>query len=248
MNSPWTDADGATLTAVILGVLLVYVLAFEPRLGVRFFEGFRQASTTEASRRPRWFAALIGMQVAAIAVVVLLVALLPEVTPASIGILWPVFESDFALGLLAGASGGLLAGLVLTVLAARRQAEMPVIGDVAVLLPRSTGERGWLVGISVGAGISEELLYRGLLPALAVGLGAPVLPVVIGQAAIFGFAHVYQGWSGVALTGLLGLIFGVLVVLTGSLLLPILLHILIDIRIALAPRAAEPAIEGSAPA
>jgi len=48
---------------------------------------------------------------------------------------------------------------------------------------------------------------------------------------LFGFAHIYQGWKGVLGTGLVGGVLAYLYLSTGSLLLPIVLHILIDARI-----------------
>ena len=69
--------------------------------------------------------------------------------------------------------------------------------------------------------------------------GAPLLLLA---ALLFGLAHSYQGISGMLLTALAGALFCGLYVATGSLLLPILLHILIDVRFAVlpAPRAQEP--------
>ncbi len=81
------------------------------------------------------------------------------------------------------------------------------------------------------AGICEEVLYRGLLIALAVDLlGLSVLGAAILAVAIFAVAHVYQGLSGMLGTGLLGAVLAALYVTTGSLLLPIIVHALIDLR------------------
>lgn len=41
---------------------------------------------------------------------------------------------------------------------------------------------------------------------------------------VFGIAHTYQGWRGIASTTISGLIFGMLYVISGSLLLPALVH------------------------
>jgi uncharacterized protein len=50
------------------------------------------------------------------------------------------------------------------------------------------------------------------------------------SAAIFGFAHIYQGWKGAIVTGFVGFVLARIYFSTGSLLFPILLHILIDMR------------------
>ena len=48
---------------------------------------------------------------------------------------------------------------------------------------------------------------------------------------VFGMVHLYQGWSGILQTVLLALGLCVLFLSTRSLLFPILLHVLVDLRI-----------------
>lgn len=58
-----------------------------------------------------------------------------------------------------------------------------------------------IIGLSLQAGITEELLFRG------------VVQKYIGpywQALVFGLAHFQQGWIGFVITGLIGLAFGIL--------------------------------------
>jgi membrane protease YdiL (CAAX protease family) len=50
---------------------------------------------------------------------------------------------------------------------------------------------------------------------------------------IFGLCHFYQGWQGVLGTTALGAVFAGLYVATGSLLFPVILHALVDLRILL---------------
>jgi uncharacterized protein len=47
---------------------------------------------------------------------------------------------------------------------------------------------------------------------------------------IFGFNHVYQGSGGVVGTAIVGFLFGLLFLLTGNLLLPIIFHSVMDLR------------------
>jgi uncharacterized protein len=51
--------------------------------------------------------------------------------------------------------------------------------------------------------------------------------------AVFGIGHMYQGVKGIVGTALLGLVFSAILVVTGNLLLPMILHFLIDLRILL---------------
>ena len=60
-------------------------------------------------------------------------------------------------------------------------------------------------------------------------VGAFLLSFVI-CALIFGLLHLYQRWVGVLAATVLGLVFATLYVLSGSLLLVIALHALIDLR------------------
>jgi len=87
--------------------------------------------------------------------------------------------------------------------------------------------------ISVGAGVSEELLFRGFLlyyldqhiPGVDNWALIPISGIV------FGFAHLYQGWRGILFTGCLGGAFAFFYTFTGSLLAPILIHAALDLRL-----------------
>ena len=59
--------------------------------------------------------------------------------------------------------------------------------------------------------------------------------LVLVAAAIFGIGHVYQKAVGVIVTTLAGLLFTVLYIMSGSLLVPILLHIVVDVRFVFMP-------------
>jgi membrane protease YdiL (CAAX protease family) len=59
--------------------------------------------------------------------------------------------------------------------------------------------------------------------------------LVLVAAACFGLVHFYQGATGMIVTAIAGILFTFLYVQSGSLLLPILLHILIDLRWVLLP-------------
>lgn len=230
--APWVEAEFSVTALVVLVVLCGYGLIVEPWLGVRFFKGFRSASLDPAQQRWPWFAGLVGMQVLALLVIGGLVYQLPELTPSSIGLRWGNIQTPFVMGALVGAIVVMIWTSILLIRSPDK-ADWPLIGDTVFLVPRTPQERLWVGAIALGAGTSEELLYRGLLPALAVGVGVPVAVAVTIQAALFGLAHRYQGWKGVGHTALLGLLLGILVVRTGSLLLPMFLHVMIDLRLVL---------------
>lgn len=107
--------------------------------------------------------------------------------------------------------------------------------SVGMLFPDSLLERRWFGALSVGAGISEELLFRGFLM-YYLGTYVPHINTaekVVLTSLVFGLAHIYQGWRRSIETGVGGLLFALLYVLSGSLLLPVVVHALCDWRMLL---------------
>jgi membrane protease YdiL (CAAX protease family) len=140
-------------------------------------------------------------------------------------------------GMLIAASMGLMLVLLAPLVAARLKPESVErqLAPIRFMLPTTMAQRWLFVLVCLTAGIAEEWIYRGfVLHYLSARLpdftGWIVLVVA---ASLFGIAHVYQGWLGVMMTGALGLFFCVLYLDTGSLLVPMLLHTLIDLRILL---------------
>jgi membrane protease YdiL (CAAX protease family) len=80
----------------------------------------------------------------------------------------------------------------------------------------------------------------------ALAGGPPEWVLVAVAAVAFGLAHAYQGVGGIVLTGVLGGVLAALYLSTGSLLLPVLLHAVIDLRFLLVPTRVLPAVAGSA--
>jgi len=101
-------------------------------------------------------------------------------------------------------------------------------GTTSLFLPRTGKEYGWFVFVSISAGICEELLYRGFL-LWYLDQFSPMVIAVILSSLIFGLAHAYQGRKGILQTGLIGLGMAIIYMLTGTLWIPIVLHIVIDI-------------------
>lgn len=101
------------------------------------------------------------------------------------------------------------------------------------MLPRIPKERALWVLLSLTAGICEEILYRGFLPAYLNHIfpDVPFFLAIVIAAALFGIGHLYQKLSGVLGTGLVGLVFGLLYLFTGSLLLSMIVHALFDLRL-----------------
>jgi membrane protease YdiL (CAAX protease family) len=116
------------------------------------------------------------------------------------------------------------------------------LDDVSKLLPETYPERLWFAGISVTAGVCEEVLCRGFMIRYLEGIALhlPLVWAILLAAAIFGVNHIYQGKLGMLKTGIAGIAFGGLFLFTGSLLLPILLHTAIDMQTVFVLRPAKP--------
>lgn len=112
--------------------------------------------------------------------------------------------------------------------AAEKAEQIKELGDLVPLLPHNGRDLRFFAGLSVTAGIVEETVFRGYL----FWYFAPLLPawgLVLITGIFFGVAHSYQGAkNALRITGI-GVAFGALYLVTGSIWLPILLHILADV-------------------
>lgn len=168
--------------------------------------------------------------------------------PAQLGLRLPQMGGELDSGLIGGFVGALIAGLVIGIGLARRKRTAPkpaaaprIAGgdNVLNMLPRTGAERWGFAALAVTAGLTEEWIWRGFgvavlqaaWPQAALAPTATVLVVALA----FGWAHFYQGLGGMVATAALGALFTWLYLATGSLLLPMLLHVLIDLRALLVP-------------
>lgn len=111
-----------------------------------------------------------------------------------------------------------------------------LVPDFSALIPTTAHERTIWALVAISAGICEEVVFRGwLLSTLHTTMGLSGIALIGLASVLFGCAHVYQGPTGVFLTALAGALFCLLYIATGSLLVPIALHVLVDIRFAILP-------------
>jgi membrane protease YdiL (CAAX protease family) len=103
---------------------------------------------------------------------------------------------------------------------------------IAPLFPASAAGRWFFGAVCLGAGISEELAFRGfLLFYFATLLDFGTSFGVVGSSAVFGLGHLYQGWRGVLLTAFIGLLLAAAYVASGSILVPMVIHAALDLRL-----------------
>ncbi len=97
----------------------------------------------------------------------------------------------------------------------------------AYLMPINVKEVRWFIGVCISAGICEEILFRGYLMSV-FGEHMPVYAAVILSSIVFGLPHIYQGAVNVIKTGFFGAVMAVIYLVTESIIIPIVLHILVD--------------------
>jgi membrane protease YdiL (CAAX protease family) len=141
------------------------------------------------------------------------------------------YDTPTASLILVGFGVVALVAMVLPILLLRaRLDEIPAIGDIKALLPRNRGELPYGAGLATTAGVVEELLFRLALPAALFGVLGNGPAAFLIAAVVFGLLHIYQGPQGMFFAFVLGLLFTALYALTGSIVVPIVLHALIDLR------------------
>lgn len=266
--------DPPAVNVVVLVLASLVLVLREPIAGKRAFARFlvEEASEGEPARLRHYRSWTLQGCTSAVLAVVLVLAL-PGVSLSDMGARGPSWPRGDSVA--SSAVTGMIAGMLLAVvgvavaLLVRRGRSRRTSGDapatpasaetpareprgqmVAVLpmLPRTTaGRRGWAM-LSLSAGVTEEITYRGLLLlTLAVVLpnGTPAVALVVATAVLFGLAHWYQGWTGVVSTGVFGALMAGLFLVTGSLLLPMALHTLVDLRALLLPLPAQSMTSGA---
>ena len=100
---------------------------------------------------------------------------------------------------------------------------------VYLFMPDTRAERGWWIGVSVLAGIGEEITWRGVQTALLAYLTDSYVAGSILSALSFGLAHYIQGWRSAGLITVLALCTQAVVWLSGTLYIAMAVHVAYDI-------------------
>ena len=101
--------------------------------------------------------------------------------------------------------------------------------DISYLLPRTTLEKMVWVILSISAGVTEEISFRGFVITRTTMLTGSVWPGMLLGSLSFGAGHLYQGVAGATVITIYGLLFALLFVARGSLVPCIIAHALQDI-------------------
>lgn len=225
------DFGAAALAALLVGT---YLVLGEPFVGWVLHRRFEAAVDVAPGARRWLYRRLLILEWGLVALVVAVSALAPRIGWTELGLRWPD-RFGWTTGIVVVA---VIVVMVFSVRALRGGVLRDAVGDSAALrsvgslLPRSDSERRLFTAVALTAGIAEEVVYRGFGIAVVSAL-SPSLPwwgVIAAAGAAFGLAHAYQGVAGILTTGLLGGVLAAVYLDTGSLLLPVLLHSLIDLR------------------
>lgn len=234
------------MTLLISHLLAAFTILVAPWLGrVWYQRALKRMQAADSSAKTRLYRTIVIDQVVTTAVI--------------LGLWLYGGIPSVRLGLSAPRSWWLSAGLTLLLslllvwsgIRLRRKGEKirEKLRGAEALLPDTPVERRWFAAVSIGAGIAEELTFRGFL-FYYFSLWFPHingLENALLTSLIFGLGHLYQGLKGIVSTGLAGLIMAGLYLLSGNLLLPMVVHAIGDLRVLLifSPRAAP---ETTAPA
>ena len=228
-------------------LLAAYVVLAAPWMGCLWYQKARKRIANGIpDARVRLYRSIVGEQIIT-AGVVLALWRTGRAPAAGLGLIAP---RSWALSIAAClAIVGALAWSSLRLRPKAEKIRKRLQDGVGALLPNSRQERSWWGAVSVGAGVSEELVFRGFL-LYYVSTYLPQLNTAEGvvlTSLVFGLAHIYQGWQGAVSAGVLGVVFAGFYLMTGSLLLPIVIHAAVDSRMLLMlPAEASPlAAEGN---
>jgi membrane protease YdiL (CAAX protease family) len=100
---------------------------------------------------------------------------------------------------------------------------------VRLFMPTNAKERGWWLTVSLLAGISEEITWRGMQTSLLQTLTGSLVLAIVLCAVQFGLGHAVQGWTSAAVVTGFALGFQGLVLLSGSLLPAMVVHVVYDV-------------------
>jgi len=229
---------------IAIWAVIVFTLVYEPIFGYVDYRRFKRRVGTDEKARIRLYGrTMIGLWLPAI--FILLLAALTDITLADIGFRLPGLDTAplgpavtyaviaisaiYALalvyyGIAYRVSPGMRAKMD------RLKEEKAGHIGFADMLPVTGKEKKWWLAVSLTAGVTEEIIYRGFL-AYAFSHLFPAWSVwwiLLASSVMFGLAHTYQGVAGVVRTGAVGAVFAMLYAATGSILLLMAFHFLID--------------------
>ncbi len=115
------------------------------------------------------------------------------------------------------------------IVAAGKLVRVPESDLLGYLIPRSGSERIAFTGLSISAGIAEELVYRSFLIAVVTAASGSLAVGAAVSVGAFAISHAYQGILGVVRVALLGVVLTAPFLLTGSVYPSMIAHAALDL-------------------
>jgi membrane protease YdiL (CAAX protease family) len=219
----------AFVSFLLTQLLAAYTILVEPFLRTNFYRNLKKQLSIDPSARILFYRTQVLWEWSW--VVIMVVIAIPLHQPLA----WFGLTLPNQIGWIITAA--LLLGIGLSTYLLRRNpgamaAMQRSLESSAVLLPSTPAERKWYVAAAITAGICEELLYRGFLMRylLTTFPGLEWIFVAILSGIIYGLNRAYQGFRGISQTALTGFSFGIVYLLSGSLLPAMVFHILAELR------------------
>ena len=154
---------------------------------------------------------------------------------ASLGLQWPLsgsWDASLLAALVFSAAYGIDVWLEVATPAARRRT-VAEWRENTPFLPENQKELRGFYGLAFSAAVGEEIIFRGFFITYLIALfGASMggqFAALLTATLIFALSHYYQGWKAVLKIAVLSLAFGSIFLISGSLLLPVLLHLVVDV-------------------
>lgn len=229
---------------ILFWIFIFFTLIYEPIIGYLGFQKYKERVVLSSNARLNYYKnIMIGLWIPTI--VIIIIILLTELTFQEVGIALPTINTK-TLGPIITYFSLVLAAFYFLLISFyivgyytnqsfRKkfiESKSRQINNVsfAAILPVSKNEKKVWSYVSLTAGVTEEVIYRGFL-IFAIGYLFPnfsIWFVMLGASALFGLAHTYQGFGNVIRTTMIGYFFSILYIGLGSILPIIVFHFLID--------------------
>ncbi|WML55962.1 CPBP family intramembrane glutamic endopeptidase [Neobacillus sp. PS2-9] len=229
---------------VALGLVILFTLTYEPILGYINFQKFKRKVKTDDKERIKFYKNSINSLWVPTLFILSLVGFtdlsLEQIGLTSISLnteilgKWVIYSAIIV---------GIIFGLAILIFIIgyrfnskiknsmdKMKKEESAKNQFDVMMPVTKQEKKLWTLVSLTAGITEEIIYRGLMIfALSYLLpGLSIWFILIFSSILFGLAHTYQGVKGVVRTTLIGLWFSIVYIGIGSIIPLILFHALVD--------------------
>jgi membrane protease YdiL (CAAX protease family) len=215
-------------------IWLQHVLVFLILVGPvwDYYEFKRLKASTDPGAKVKFYKKILVAQWALSALVLLAVGRGIFWAPAKFAWMNSVVARSVGGGVLVGVALGLVLPFLALSKPKGRAAIRKAFAKMAFFVPTHAGQFSWFGALAITAGICEEWVFRGFLfryfgeTPWHLGLAAAFVISTV----LFGVNHFYQGWTGILSTALIGAGLGLLYLWTGSLLAPMIVHALVDLR------------------